>query len=134
MRLLVLDQSRILPWLVRHELPSEVEVEAVFSFEEAERALREEPLDAAVVSLPPAHLPWHSFQHLCASRQPPVPVLYESCVFDCACEAGLEPGDGYVEFLPKPAPRAELRAALARLLAEADRARAPQPLAPTAPA
>ena len=114
--------------MVRHEIPSGIEIEAVSSFEEAERALRDGAPDAAVVSLPPAHLPWRAFQHLCASREPPVPVLYESCVFGCACDAGLEPGDGYVEFLPKPAPRTELRAALTRLLAEVDRSRSPEPV------
>jgi DNA-binding response OmpR family regulator len=126
-RLLVLDASRILTYLVRHETPAEVEVEEAVSLEEAERLVREHPPDAAVVSLPPAHLPWRSFQHLCASRRPPVPVLYESCVHTCAVEAGLDPQDGYAVFLPKPARPAELRGALAELVAAARRAKTDRP-------
>ena len=129
MRLLVLDQSRILPWLIRHELPAEIEVDAVFSLSEAVRLVLDGAPDAAVVSLPPAHLPWRAFQYLCANRRPPVPVLYESCLFAGPREAGLEPGDGWVEFLPKPAARSALRAALGRLLAAAEGARSPQPAA-----
>lgn len=127
MRVLVLDPSRILTYLVRHETPPEVEVEEAASLDEAERRLREDPPDAAVVSLPPAHLPWRSFQHLCASRRPPVPVLYESCVHTCADEAGLDPHDGYAAFLAKPARPAELRGALAELVRAARRAHGERP-------
>lgn len=119
MRLLVLDQGCILPFVVRHEAPPDVEIEAVLSLADAERVLREHPPDAAIVSLTPAHLPWREFQHLCASRQPPVPVLYESCLHAGPRDAGLDPADGYAAFLHKPARRTELRAALERLLAEA---------------
>lgn len=119
MRLLVLDHCRLLPWLARHELAHEVEIEAVADFETAERRLLEDPPDAALVSVPPAELPWRRFQHLCATRTPPVPVLYESCLHASAASAGLDPGDGYAAFLPKPAPRAELVAALRALLAAA---------------
>lgn len=112
LRFLVLDQSGILPWLVRHDAPAGVEVQGVSSFEEAERVVRESPPDAAVVSLPPAHLPWRAFQHLCATRRPAIPVLYESCLYGSADEAGIDSGDGDVLFLPKPAPREALAKAL----------------------
>lgn len=126
MRLLVLDQSHILPWIVQHELAAEpdIEIEALTCFREAEAILRQRPPDAAVVSLPPAHLDWHEFQQLCATRTPPVPVLYESCVHSAAREAGLDPRQGCAWFLPKPAPAAALHQALAELLAEARRLRA----------
>ena len=123
MRLLVLDQSRILQWLVLHEFPEGLEVLAVQSFDDAERLLAEDPPDAAVVSLPPAQLPWRDFQHLCARRDPPIPVLYESCLHSDGADVGLDPTDGYAVFLRKPAPRSDLRAALEALLAEARRAR-----------
>ncbi len=116
MRLLVLDESRVLSWVVEHLSPPGVEVEYVESFEEAKRRVRERPPDAAVVSLTPAHLPWNSFQHLCASSVPPVPVLYESCVHKSPSDAGLGPLEGYAEFLPKPTPRGELQAAIQRLI------------------
>lgn len=119
MRVLVVDPSRLLPWIVRHELGEDAEIVAVRTFEDAERAVRERPPDAAVVSLPPAHLPWQKFQHLCATRVPPVPVLYESCVPPEKADFTLDPGDGYAAFLLKPACRRELRAALESLLAAA---------------
>jgi hypothetical protein len=116
-RLLVLDHSGILPWLVEHAAPPGVDVEAVTSLQQAERALRDHPPDAAVVSVPHGTLPWREFQHLCATLQPPVPVLYESCIHAAADDVGIEPGEGVALFLRKPAPRGALHAALAELLA-----------------
>ncbi|KAB2959099.1 MAG: hypothetical protein F9K18_11730, partial [Thermoanaerobaculia bacterium] len=121
MRLLVIDESRVLPWVVEHLAPAGVEVEFAQDFEDARRAIRDHRPDAAVVSLPPAHLPWREFQHLCASQSPPVPVLYESCLLAAAGEIGLDPDDGYAAFLEKPAPRERLQAAILRLLEQAGR-------------
>jgi len=133
MRLLVLDQSRILQWLVLHEFPQGLEVLAVQDFDEAERLVEQDPPDAAVVSLPPAQLPWRQFQHLCARRKPPVPVLYESCLHSNGQDVGLDPEDGYAVFLPKPAPRSELRAAIEALIAEALRHRCEETLSDGTP-
>jgi hypothetical protein len=124
-RLLVIDQSGILPWLVERAAPG-VEVEAVTCLEQAERVLRHHPPDAAVVSMPPATLPWRDFQHLCATLEPPVPVLYESCVHDDAAGVGIDPAEGTALFLRKPAPRGALRGALRGLL-EIAAARRPLP-------
>ena len=117
----MLDESRVLPWVVERVCPKGTEVLALTDFEEAARTVRETPPDAVVASVPPAHLPWREFQHACASGVPPVPVLYVSCLHANAAEAGLAPLEGDAEFLRKPTPRAELEAALARLL-EAARA------------
>ena len=125
MRLLVLDQSQLLPWLVGYEFPAGLEIQSVRSLREAERVITTTPPDAALVSLPPACLPWREFQHLCASRQPPIPVLYESCLAADGSALGLEPGDGYAAILRKPASRNELHAALSALLAEAERCAEP---------
>jgi DNA-binding NtrC family response regulator len=125
-RLLVLDPSHILPWIVRHDRP-DLEVEEAADLDEAVRRVAHDPPDAAVVSLPPARLPWHDFQHLCASRVPAVPVLYESCLPVDAGGVGLDPGDGYAAFLEKPASRAELADALERLLEIARREREEAP-------
>jgi hypothetical protein len=126
MRVLVLDQSGILPWLVEHASTPGTVVQAVRSVEEAERAVRERPPDAAVVSMPHAQLPWARFQHLCAVQQPPVPVLYESCIHRSVRDAGIDPDDGVALFLHTPAHRAELERALADLLELAQ----PHPLQP----
>jgi DNA-binding NtrC family response regulator len=115
-RLLVLDNSGILPWLVAHAAPAGVEVEAVSSLDEAERRVREQPPDGAVVSMPHSQLPWAGFQHLCATRRPPVPVLYTSCEHHDAGEAGIDPGEGVSLFLPKPVAHGRLHQALAELL------------------
>ncbi len=120
MRLLVVDQSLILQWLVRHEFPDGLEIASAQSLQEAEALLAADAAnapDAAVVSLPPARLPWREFQHRCAAHVPPIPVLYESCIDADASALGLEPGDGYAFFLKKPAARSELRSALLALLA-----------------
>jgi len=121
MRVLVVDSSGLLPWVVRHAAPPGVDIDAANDLAGAERLLHERPPDAVVVSVPPAHLPWCSFQHRCATARPPIPVLYESYLHASAAEAGLDPGDGYAAFLPKPAAGERLRRALVELLAEARR-------------
>lgn len=123
MRLLVLDESQLLAWMVEQLCPPGTDVLGLGSFEEARRVLLESPPDAAVVTVGPAHLPWRDFQKLCAGRTPPVPVLYESCVFTSAEEAGLEPDESHALFLRTPAPIAEFEGALARLLSAAREAR-----------
>lgn len=123
MRLLVLDECHLLAWMVEQLCPPGTQVRSVTSFDEARRAVTESPPDAAVVSITPAHLPWRELQRLCASREPPVPVLYQSCIFSSGEEAGLEPVTGFALFLRKPAARADFQAALTRLLAEADELR-----------
>ena len=119
MRLLVLDENQLLAWMVERVAPPGTEVVGLTSFDDARREMFERPPDAAVVSLASAHLPWREFQHLCARRRPPVPVLYESCVFGSAEEAGLAPAEGSVRFLHTPASRADLNDALVRLLNDA---------------
>lgn len=124
MRLLVLDQSLILQWLVRHEFPDGLEVLSAQNLHEAEQILAAEPpvgVDAAIVSLPPAQLPWREFQHRCATHAPPIPVLYETCLDVDARSIGLDAADGYAAFLHKPAARSELHSALEALLAAAHR-------------
>jgi DNA-binding response OmpR family regulator len=123
-RLLVVDQSRLLAWQIRHDLPPELEVESVSSLAAAERIVNERPPDAIVVSVPLAQLPWREFHHRCAVRQPPIPILFESFQHADGEALGLDPGDGQALFVGKPAAREELRVALGELLSRASRARA----------
>ncbi len=116
MRLLVLDGSRLLPWLVRRLAPAGVEVEIVASSGEALRVLREHPPDAAIVNVDPGGPPWQEIGRRCLERRPLIPVLFESNVFRTASEAGVELRDG-AAFLPSPTHAPELRGALARLVA-----------------
>lgn len=124
MRLLVLDEGPLLAWTVARLCPPGTEVESAQSFEEARRFLEATPPDAVVVSVPPATLPWSDFQRLCASRHPPVPVLYLSCLFESTAEAGFDAAAGRPELLRKPVGRADFEAALARLFDAAREARA----------
>lgn len=87
------------------------------SFVDACRLIERDPPDAVVVSLTAAHLPWREFQRLCASRTPSVPVLYASAEFSNAADAGLEPVEGYADFLYQPASKPEIESALAKLRA-----------------
>ena len=66
MRVLVLDESKLLMWMVAVLCPPGTEILARASFEEARRAILESPLDAAVVSMTPARVPWRELQALCA--------------------------------------------------------------------
>lgn len=124
MRLLVLDDSPLLEWTVVRLCPPGTELLIARSFEEACRLVVEAAPDAAVVSVPPADLPWSELQRLCVTRRPPVPVLYLSCLYGSTAEAGLGNGTGQ-ELLRKPAGRADFEAALGRLLEAARSARGP---------
>ncbi len=93
-RLLVLDQSLILQWLVRHEFPDGLEILSAQDLHEAEQILAREP---PVPSTPPSSVsrrrscPGASFQHRCATHAPPIPVLYETCLDVDAAPSGSTP-------------------------------------------
>ena len=123
MRLFVLDESRVLAWMVERLSPRGTDVVGLTSFDDARRALLENQPDAAVVSITSTHLPWREFQELCESREPWVPVLYESRVFTSATEAGIALLRSHVLFLHTPAPIPEFEEALAGLLGAAREAR-----------
>ncbi len=109
----------MLPWLVQRLGGEDVEVVALDSWHAAIGEIERGSVAAAVVSVTPARVEWRAFQHACASRQPLVPVLYESCLHSGPGDLGLEPLEGSAAFLAKPASRIELEGALQRLLAEA---------------
>ena len=115
MRLLVLDDSPLLEWTVVRLCPPGTELLIARSFEEARRLVVEASPDAAVVSVPPADLPWCELQRLCATRRPPVPVLYLSCLYGSTAEAGFDEVAGQ-ELLRKPVGKTDFEAALGRLL------------------
>jgi DNA-binding NtrC family response regulator len=118
MRLLVLDENQLLAWMVERVAPPGTEVVGFTSFDDACREMTSSPPDAAIVSLTGAHLPWSDFRRRCTGHRPPVPVLFESCVFASAEEAGLTSDGEDVRFLRTPASRAELHEAIVRLLSD----------------
>jgi DNA-binding response OmpR family regulator len=127
LRLLVLDGSRVLRQVVERLVSSEVEVESADTFDEAYDVLCGRPPDAAIVTLGPSELPWRKIQRCCFEHQPPIPVLFESCVFHDAEEAGLDDLDDLGAFLTKPYHTAELKGAIDGILRIAERTRPSAP-------
>ena len=121
MRILILDGSRVLVELVRRLVPAGVEIESATSFDHAVQVLRLHPPDAVIANVSPANLRWTRIQELCHDHRPPIPVLYESCVFTDATDAGFHDLDAWSAFLPKPYHTDDLRTQIQRLLAAAHR-------------
>lgn len=119
----------MLPSVVARLVPDGVEVESARSFAQASRQLRERPPEAMIVNVGPSPLPWRELQRLCSEHDPPIPVLFESCVFHDAIEAGLARLTSSGHFLEKPYSIADLRREVDWLvhLAEAGCQAAPQP-------
>ena len=132
MHLLVLDGSTVLPALVRRLAPQGVDVECAKTFEEARQRLTERPPEAMIVNLTPARLPWRDLQSLCQKHDPPIPVLYESCVHRSPDDAGLSTLNGSGRFLEKPYSLPQLREEIERLVQVAtDRDHPPDPSPPS---
>ena len=73
--------------------------------------------DALIVNVTPAQLPWDRLQAMCHNHKPhPIPVLYESCVFDTPLEAGINDLNGHSAFITKPIHTDDLRSHIYRLL------------------
>ena len=115
MRLLVLDGSLVLPSLVRHVAPEGLQIEEVASFERAVAILAADPPDAVIANVGPAELPWLEFKDFCQNHTPQIPVLFESCVYREARDAGLDELNQSALFLTKPYSMEDLRRAI-RLL------------------
>ena len=116
LRLLVLDGSLVLRHLVERLVPADVEVESADTFEQANSVLCGHPPDAVIVNLGPSPLPWREIQSCCQEHEPPIPVLFESCVYATPEEAGLDEINGTASFLSKPYPMEKLRAEIERLV------------------
>ena len=121
MRILILDGSRVLLELVRRLVPPGVVIESATSFDQALLILLENPPDAIIANLGPADLRWKRIQDLCHEHRPPIPALFESCVFSSPADAGFNDLDAWSHFLPKPYHTADLEHELQRLLEAAKR-------------
>ena len=120
MRLLVLSGSRVLPTVIARLVPKGVEVEEAHSLADASRRLREHPPEALIVNVRPSSAPWEELRDLCEHHDPPIPVLYESCVFHDPAEAGLGRLSRCGHFLEKPYTIAQLRREVEWLVREAE--------------
>jgi DNA-binding response OmpR family regulator len=114
MRLLLLDGGKALHAVVRRLVPADVE--ETTSFAKTLNLLRDDPPEAAIIDLTPVLLPWLEIQTLCSSHEPPIPVLFESCIHESPADAGLEALDASASFLAKPYHLADLQAEIDRLV------------------
>jgi CheY-like chemotaxis protein len=122
LRILILDGSRVLLELVRRLVPPEVVIESASSFDQALLILLKNPPDAIIANVGPADLRWKRIQDLCHEHSPPIPALFESCVFSSPAEAGFNDLDAWSHFLPKPYHTADLEHELQRLIEAASSA------------
>jgi len=74
-RLLIVDGSQLMTWLVMSVLPNGITVEWATSYDEAETILRENPPDAAILNITPCRLDWNLLRSICRAHRPPVPVI-----------------------------------------------------------
>ena len=109
----------MLPALIERLAPPGVEVEIASTYDEAKCTICGRPPSAVIVNLGPADLPWHELHECCRTQSPPIPVLYESCIYHSPDEVGIGCLDEDCTFLTKPYSVAELRIQLERLLKQA---------------
>ena len=74
-RLLLVDGSDLMGWLVARLIPRSVGIVRAGSYAEAERYLREQPPDAAIFNLTPRHLDWRALIDRCVYHSPAIPFL-----------------------------------------------------------
>ena len=116
-RLLLVDGSDLMSWLVARLIPRTMEIVRVGSFAEADRCLREQPPDAAIFNLSPRHLDWRALIDRCVFHEPAIPFL---C---CTAIENDEERDGPLpcrpeDYFTKSVSQEEFRARVKRLCAE----------------
>jgi hypothetical protein len=121
LRVLVVDGSRLMPWLVGAVAPENVLVDHAGSFQEARDILASNPPHVAIFNLTPVHLPWQELARTCREHRPPIPFRCFCSV--CADEKG-PPGDPPMcpHVVEKPSILRGLRNEVEALLREAHEA------------
>ena len=116
MRLLVLNESPVLVSVVKRLAPPGVVVETVDSFDAAWDLLNRQTPDALIANVGPNELPWDTVRTYCQVHEPPIPVLFESCVHSTPQEAGLGQLGNGAAFIHKPYPLEDLKVQIDRLV------------------
>ena len=120
-RVLVVDSSKLMAWLVGAVAPDMIDVRHASSLAEAREELTARPPHAAMLHLTHAHVHWQELADLCRNHKPPIPFR----CFSAFPAPTQQPGDagatcGLVRDLPRSLE--ELRAEvedLVRLASEA---------------
>jgi DNA-binding response OmpR family regulator len=115
-RILVLDGSQLMGWLVDSLAPGSVAVHRAASFDEARWALEKDPPDVAIFNMAPANLPWHELRDLCRVSEPEIPFLCVSTVEETSADLEGCQDDRAVVI---PIPNSELQDRIGRLINEA---------------
>jgi hypothetical protein len=115
-RILVLDGSQLMGWLVDSLAPASAAVHRSASFDEARWVLEHDPPDIAIFNITPADLPWHELRDLCRSSDPEIPHLCVSTVEDAGANHDIWQDERSVV---KPIPNAELQDRIGRLISDA---------------
>lgn len=116
-RLLLVDGSDLMGWLVGRLIPCNVEIVRAGTFAEAERCLRTQPPDAAIFNITPRHLNWRVLLDRCVRHEPSIPFL---C---CSAFEHDEQNDGPLpcrpeDYFTKSIPQDGFRTLLERLCAD----------------
>ncbi|HOC43457.1 MAG TPA: response regulator [Thermoanaerobaculales bacterium] len=119
-RVLVVDGSRLMAWLVQTLASDDVEVVQAGRLADAHALLVDDPPDAAIFNLTPWDLEWSRLIDLCHDHAPPIPFVLCSTLDD-ELPAGLQLSRPPVAVIKKPARISELRAAVFDLLRAAER-------------
>lgn len=116
-RILVVDRSELLAWVVERLSPPGVVIERASSFADAERALVIDPPDAAVFYLERCHASWRTLIDRCLEGPRVIPFVctgelehLESCGCDLPCR--IE------DFVPINATPAEFTDRISSLIAD----------------
>jgi DNA-binding NtrC family response regulator len=120
LRLLVLSGSHLVPSLIEHLAPADVEVRATDSFEKAVHELEEARPDGLVVDVGHSQTPWIELEELCEQHSPPVPILFESALYSTPKAAGVYRLGPTSKFLGAPYSLGRLREEIGHLLEEVD--------------
>lgn len=114
-RVLVVDGSELMGWLVQHLVPRHVEVVRAATFSEANSVLSHDPPGAAIFNITPSNLNWQQLVEICCRQDPPVPFLFCSTLSP-AEESEIELPCLRDHVFDKPMRISELRLSLNELL------------------
>ncbi len=116
-RVLVVDGSHLMVWLVQTLVPDDVQVVQAARFADAQAMLSSDPPDAAIFSLTPSTVEWSRLISLCHEHAPPIPFVL-CTTLDGELPAELSLPRPPLAVIRKPARISDLRATLSELLRE----------------